>query len=260
MTQQEIRGHKLNVPSNPPDVTYQPWQHVCLVNTFISEWTPKVKDISDLIKKQLDPSNRGFNQVTTGDGRFIIQFKLQQIRTWNLTGKTIALSVEDFTSPSTAAGGRDQLCGLVDTGTQLHTPALGYRLPVSHQNIVLRTDDKQGDDFLFNVMCGSRDTAQAYIDILYRFDGPVHAPKIMSVNRELVNSVNKVLSTNERLSAIAENIQAIAELAKEHQPSMIQKVFDSKIVDAIPVVAMSAGSVMNMDSLRDLLDTIALDE
>lgn len=180
VTRDQVFGGKLSPPSNPPDVAYQPWFHVTLVDVATTNVTYDVISITSILKHQLDPENRGFNQTTTGDKRFILQMKLDSIRTWNLTGKVIALSVVDFIDTSSAQGGREQLCGYVDTGSTTSTPKVGFKYPLSHRQHVIRSDDKEGDIAICTISASTGDQLITYINLLFKFDGPVKLPTMFS--------------------------------------------------------------------------------
>lgn len=193
VTKKEMNGGAYRPPTNPPQVTFMPWHSVTLVISHTSDLSVKVNDLMSYLKSQLDPTGRGFNATTTGDKRFVVQLKLRSISSWNLTGRVISLSVEDFSDTTTASGGRDQLCGLVDTGTSTHTPAVGYRIPSSLTHHVLRTDDVSGPSYLFTVTAPSGSQCVTYVSLMYRFDGPAKHPEILSPIAEVEQSLNKVV-------------------------------------------------------------------
>lgn len=210
-------GGKFTPPTNPPDITYIPWNPVTLVLTFTGHLSLTVNDVKGYLRKQLDPTNRGFNPLDAGDGRFVIQFRLHRVQCWNLTGRVLSLSVQDFMDASSNSGGRDQLCGLVDTGTSTHTPALGYQLPASHFHHVLRTDDKMAREILIDFSSPSSDQCIAYLSILYRFDGPARHPTILSpigeIQRTLTKVSNKILKNQEssKVELVMNGVKYVAE-------------------------------------------------
>lgn len=269
VTKRDLHGGKITPRTNPPDVTYQPWVTVTLVHAFTSSLELSTSGVLALMRKQLDPTKRGFNQINTGDGRFVVQFKLYSVQVWNLTGKTVSLSVTDFTESESAAGGRDQLCGIVDTGSQTHTPCIGYLLPASHRQQVLRTDDKQGTDILFNIQAGSSDQCMTYIRIAYRFDGPVTPPKLLlpldSINDRIedlttqsARSTRKIIGIDKiltRLKEISENTYAA-------RPSTVKKIIKGVEYTALAVSAIAAASEED-SSICDIskyLDELELEE
>lgn len=225
MTKKQVSGGRFTPPTNPPDVTYMPWNPVTLVISHSQTLTFQVNDVLAYLRKQLDPNSRGFNQSTSGDKRFVVQYRIQSISSWNLTGRVVSLSVEDFIDSSANSGGRDQLCGLVDTGTATHTPAVGYNLPMSHFQHVIRTDDKLKDEHLFVVSAPTNDQCITYVKILYRFDGPATHPTVVSpigeVSRTLNQLSNKILKHKDAstieliLNGVKYTAQAVALLNGE---------------------------------------------
>lgn len=200
VTKKQMSGGRFTPPTNPPDVTYMPWHPVTLVIAHSDTLDFQVKSVTSYLRYQLDPTNRGFNQTKTGDTRFVVQFRLMSIAAWNLTGRVVSLSIDDFMDSEADKGARDQICGLVDTGTSTHTPCVGFTLSHAHQQHVLRTDDKQDDMYLFSVT-GSAGQFVTYVKILYRFDGPAKHPKILSPTQEIekvvTNISNKILKMKE---------------------------------------------------------------
>lgn len=217
VTKKMMTGGRFTPPTNPPDVTYMPWHPVTLVISHNGTLEFKANDILTYLRAQLDPTKRGFNQTSSGDSRFVVQYRVLTVSSWNLTGRVISLSVEDFIDTQAGAGGRDQLCGLVDTGSSLHTPAVGFQLPNSHSAHVLRTDDRFKDEYLFVVTAPSGNQCVTYMKTLYRFDGPAKHPSIISpiqeINRTLTHLSNKILKEKEssKIELILNGIKYTAE-------------------------------------------------
>lgn len=218
VTKRALSGGKITPPSNPPDVTYQPWYPTTLVISHSTALNWTTNSVLSYLRSQIDPTKRGFNQKSnpTDDNRFVIQYRLLSVTAWNLTGRVIALSVDDFSDTFADSGARDQLCGLVDTGTSIHTPAVGYVLPYHLQHHVLRTDDKQGDMNLFDVTTNSGNCV-TYVKILWRFDGPIKHPSIVSPINEIEEVVttisNKIVKTQEasKLELVVNGIKYVAQ-------------------------------------------------
>lgn len=234
VTKKQMMGGKFTPPTNPPDVTYIPWNPVTLVLTFTGQLTLTVNDIKRYIRKQLDPTGRGFNPLDSGDSRFVIQFRVHRIQCWNLTGRVISMSVEDFMDASSNSGGRDQLCGLVDTGTSTHTPAVGYQLPASHFHHVLRTDDRLSREEIVYFSAPSSDQCIAYLSMLYRFDGPAQHPSILSPIGEIQRTLNKVSS----------------KILKSKDSSKVELVMNGIKYVAEAVAVIAADSCASDDAIR----------
>lgn len=269
VTKRDLHGGKITPRTNPPDVTYQPWVPVTLVHAFTSSLELSTSGVLAIMRKQLDPTRRGFNQTATGDSRFVVQFKLYSIQVWNLTGKTVSLSVTDFTESESASGGRDQLCGIVDTGSQTHTPCVGYLLPASHRQHVLRTDDKQGTDILFNIQAGSSDQCMVYIRIAYRFDGPVNPPKLLlpldSINEKIEDLTNQSARSTRKITGIDKILTRLKEISENTyaaRPSTIKKVIKGVEYTALAVSALAAASEEDSSicDISEYLEELELEE
>lgn len=231
VTRKQLDGGHFSPATNPPQVTYQPWNRVIIVHPFTATLTLKVQDLLYLIRSQVDPTNRGFNQTTSGDARFVLQICLHTISVWNLTGRVISLAVDDFSDTRAGTGGRDQLCGLVDTGSTTHTPCIGYKYPSSLQHHVLRTDDNEGGVILLTSQSGTGDQCVLYLTLTYRFDGPVKAPNILSPSVEMIKALETI---------------------KAQQPSTISKVVDgvAKAAEVVYVAAASSSGVCHCGNAR----------
>lgn len=261
-----VKGKILRLNTNPPVVNYQPWNHITLVKFFKATESVQAQHILALLRSQADPTKRGFNQTQTGDARFVIQMKLKSIRAWNLTGKIIALSVDDFNEQETAKGERDQLCGVIDTGTATHTPAVGYILPKNLQEKVIRTDDKQGADYLFTCQVGESDQGILYINIEYRFDGPVVLPKYFTpldyvnagfstVAQGLDSQIMATATLSKRTSDMKQVLSRLREISENTyaaRPSIIKRVISGLGEVAMMAVATSAAAEEDSSSFCDL--------
>lgn len=277
VTRRQLQGGKQDVPVNPPSVTYQPWNSVTLVKTFQGNISVQANDILQMMRDQLDPTGRGFNATTSGDSRFVVQLRIFSVRAWNLTGRVLSLSVDDFGDYLPAQGGRDQLCGIVDTGTSTHTPAVGYDLPMSHRNHVIRTDDQTGTDYLFNIQSSPNDQCIAYIRLAYRFDGPVKAPQyLLPIDKILHHAkstdVNIQTTTTHliELKGMVSELRNIADkIDSESKPSLLTKVVDGVKTTAMLVSALSAefedlglsreSSVSSAFEMSERVDDLACD-
>lgn len=264
VTKTSLNGNKIRVPLNPPDVKYQPWHKVTLVKSFNKNVDLKAQDLLTILRSQLDPTNRGFNQYKTGETRFTVQFKFYSFRVWNLTGRVITLTVDDFMEADSAKGGREQLCGLVDTGTTVHTPSLGYLLPASHRNHVIRTDDKTGSDFIVSCTAGGSDACILYIDCAYRFDGPITPPALYLPDDKLIDAQVTGNTISYTQAGILEGVRRqLSELKKiskntqKNQPSLVKKVIDG--VENVAMLVTELASVeiseQGASSFEDLAAT-----
>lgn len=192
VTQEQVFGGKFSPSPNPPDVIFLPWNRVTLVIPFSGTYTVTVTELKEKLRKQCDPTGRGFNPLDTTDRRFVPSFKLSSYQVWNLTGHLISMSVQDFTDTQSAKGGRDQLAGIVDTGAPGLLPKAGYKLPASHRNHVLRSDDVETLIEVLVIQVGSGDQGLLYVNLEYRFDGTAQLPQTRSLFDLLSKCTRKV--------------------------------------------------------------------
>lgn len=242
VTKRAMSGGKFTPPTNPPDVTYMPWHPVTLVISHSSNLEFKVNDIKTYLRSQLDPTSRGFNKLDTGDSRFVVQYRVLQVTSWNLTGRVISLAVEDYRDTAANTGGREQICGLVDTGSSLHTPAVGYTLPHSLASHVLRTDDKYAEEYVFIVSAPSGNQCITYVKTLYRFDGPARHPKVLSPLNEIERVVTKISN----------------KISKMNEPSTLELTLNGVkyVAEAVALV----GALGECSSIRTSNDAVVKDE
>lgn len=265
VTKKSLNGGKVQLPLNPPDVVYQPWVHVTLVDTFKGIKEYKVADMIAILRKQLDPTHRGFNQVTSGDGRFVIQMRMFEVHAWNMSGNIISLSAEDFLDTQSAKGGREQLCGFVDTGTNQHIPCLGYLFPSAHRSHVVRTDDQEGSIYLVNIQIGPNDSGLVYFRIAYRFDGPVTPPKLLLPQDVVIQyQVDQISGTSNMATSLGNGLKKVrtgiwkvsdtmAELnsllKSQHSASTFTDVIHG-IEKAVTLVSLVAADVDDFEMVR----------
>lgn len=238
-----FHGLKITPPVNPPDATAQPWNSVNLQHMH-KTGAYRVANLITVIRTQLDPTSRGFNQNTPfadADGAFRIQIRLKAILVWNLTGKVLGLSVNDFTS---AKFGGDQLGGWVDCGGPAHFPAVGFRYPATHQNFVLRPDKSLQAEELFTLTAGDSDSLLIHIHLSWRFDGPIR----FAMPRQIAD-------------IISGNVSDI----RENQPSIVRTTLDGVAVAASVVQVLAANdqdsqflnpSLRSVESLESRLEQV----
>lgn len=251
----EISGHKISPGVNPPDLTYQPWNNVILLlpRSGKDNVAVTVRDLADRLKEQIDPTKHGFRQ----DKDYRVQMRVQTIRVWNLTGKMVALSVEDFLDSTKDKKGVDQLCGLVDAGSATHTPAIGYVLPLAHRNCVLRNDDDESDHTIFLVSSGSGDQVYCYVTLLWRFDGPV---KTVAFHNQMITMIKGFRAdNNDKMTTTIQELQNVVKAITDNSPSLIKKGVEIAACVA-PLVAEEGtdGLVSQLKRLTQALENVYL--
>lgn len=274
VTKKEMSGGAFRPGSNPPQVTYIPWNNVTLVISHNTDLSLKVNDILKHLKSQLDPTGRGFNTETSGDKRFVVQMRIHSIAAWNLTGRVISLSVEDFSDTNSASSGRDQLVGLVDTGTSTHTPSVGYKIPSNLSQHVIRTDDVTGSMFLLTVTAPAGSQLVTYLKISYRFDGPAKHPEIMSPLAEIETTIKDAVAGYNKRSTIDILVDGIAytaqiaavtglgtSLSHKKGPIAFSTTFDKTGPDNSEVIMVHENSgVRELAGIAESLDCISLSD
>lgn len=239
--EKQLTGGKVTPSPNPPDITYQPWNQVVLMDILTGGGkTYDVQMLVDLLKAQVDPKKRGFNQGT-GESTLIIQLRISTVYAWNLTGKVISLSLTDFTDSRTASENREQLAGLVDAGTRTHTPAVGYKYPSSLRQTVLQNDKYDRNVDLFVVNFGSTDSVCLHIHIEYRFDGPITPPTSRLTEALLLEQLTTTSSAASRslrkLVGINDVVQRLDQIAKSTSDSQKSSYID-KVISGVKHTAM----------------------
>nr|UQS95355.1 MAG: hypothetical protein [Ezimos virus] len=256
VSRSELMGSKISVPENPPDINFQPWNSLVLVDSFNDKLEATTHSLTKQMWDQLDPNHHAFKDCPDDwtKSEFRLQFKIQMIRAWCLTGKMIALSVEDFMSPTKDETSVDQLCGLIDTGNSHHIPGVGYRLPLSHQQSIIRdSKEKQtGDQHLFRVV--SDGPSMAYVNVLWRCDGPLKLPQfddnlirmVAKIKRDVNITASKTFKFEDKLGKISDQLE---ELIKA-QPSLLSEVVGDLTVGAASVAVVGADQLVK--ELREL--------
>lgn len=192
ITYSKLQGGRFDPGPNPPSFDGQKWMEQIIFDTFrFNSNNPggyKIGDIAKLIRKQLDPTAHGMNH---DESSYRVQYQLKSIRAWNLTGRVIALSIEDYADTAKDKLAVDQICGLMDTGTSTHTPAIGFRLPLALQTSTLRNDAEHGEFHLCDVTGGVGDTLVVYFQLRWRFDGPFKAINAFTPVGELLRMTKR---------------------------------------------------------------------
>lgn len=225
VTSRQLNGGHFSPPTNPPDVTAQPWYPLTL------SWTQKPGSVTfdhviKAFKAQLDPNSSGLNQedYNKNTGKPLrVQFRFRRIQVWNLTGRALSLTVWDDLEQNNTD--KDQLGGWTDCGGASTFPKIGFTYPYSHANRVHRPDPNLSATVVFQTTSsGQNDAILCNLALLWRFDGAVKVVGTLPSAEELL------------LSEISTLTQSI----KDSQPSTVDKVIDGAKV-AASVVAVAAG-------------------
>lgn len=252
ITRREVHGGKIDVPTNPPEVAYQPWMPLIVVHSGISgDFHITVRDLCQQIARQIDPTQHALRTFGDkwSDAECIMQVRLRSVRAWNLTGRMISLSVDDFSDVSKAISDVDTLCGLVDTGSTMHVPAVGFQLPTSHQNIVLRNDKLNHGAILYHVMSSSNDNCIIYSSVFFRFDGPAKFSGFQDSMYKLVRNIGNKL--NEVKNEAQQINKSVKEIQDHDRGSVVNAIYKGVSVLAPVVAPVVAGEDSDLTSKVD---------
>lgn len=275
ITKRSVRGGRISVPTNPPEVTTQPWNQVTIVYEMSAEFQ-RVEHIRNRLLEQLDVEGTTFYSVNLWNDKEAgnkwqniggekprtktyqisapaINLKIHSIRVWNLTGKAVSLSVYDYSNSSI---GDERLAGLVDTGGPSSFPAIGYQLPLSLHDYVIRTSDSKTSTLnVFNVTAAAGDRIVAYVKVEWK---PDSKQKDLMINFDYNESVvRQITETNElihNLTASSSNLEKSMKKVSDSQPSTFRKVLDGVATTAaivLPIVA--EGRKSELASENDLI-------
>lgn len=213
VTSQQLNGGRLFTKTNPPDISYQPWNHLTLVH-MTKQTSVNFGDLVNVFKAQVDPTSKCL-ATTLG-----LQMKIHSIKVWNLTGHTVAMSVYDYID----SNNDDQLMGAMDTGTNTDLPSIGYQLPMTFRQHVMRNDKSTGSIKLYTTSAPEADTLATYIRLEWRFDGPVKAPEFDTPFMAMMRVLN---GCNANSAAITMNTTKI-QRSSTHQEFLLNKLIDAQ--------------------------------
>lgn len=234
----ENRGGRLNVGSNPPQVTYQPWYNLIIsdMHTDGKDYTPA--KIVSLITTQLDPHKHGFTATNLR-----LQFRLLEVRSWNLNGRNIGLAIDDYSVRNKSD--QEQICGIIDSGTALHVPGVGFKTPISLANLVLRNDNDDKDDTIVHIVAPAKSQCVTYLTVCWRFDGPIKLTSFSTEFERLIGSNN----------VIRADVRKLTEYAKDFSENSRTNVILNSISKAAEVVTPVL-LAEDRDIIRDLCDSM----
>lgn len=260
VTKREVRGGKIELSSNPPEVTYQPWMPLVVVHSGQSgEITMRVRDLCRQIAQQIDPTGHGLRPYANdwSASECIMQLRIRSVRVWNVTGRMIAISVDDFSDANKAIADVDTLCGLVDTGSNLHVPAVGYQLPISHQNIVLRNDALTAKTIIYHVNCPTTDVCIIYTNVFFRFDGPA---KFSTFNDTMYKLITRIRTETVRIQADVEDIGKNVTEIKDHDRGTIGNAIVKGVEITAPFVlpALAPADESRLERIESMLRTLTV--
>lgn len=271
VTQRSAHGGKITMSDNPPDVVSQPWNHITLVFTVGAEKVT-IGNLHDRLVEQVDPNfafvaplimwnkpaetgNAWRNVGGSSPGNFTVhvtspQFamRLHSMRVWNLTGRAVSLTAYDYSNAST---GSETLIGIVDTGGVNRFPAVGYMLPMSLRNYIVRTTDiATAKANVFETTTGDGDRCMAYVRVEWRCDGASRVPTfVLSPGEKIHKDVAKTTKSINKLVEMQETANSGIQSLVDAQPSTVKKIFNGVLETAAIVLPLAAetSSVENQE-------------
>lgn len=248
------------MPTNPPQIAYQPWYNLIVAKQHLGTLSLTPKLLVEAIRTQLDPHGHGFIPAGAFDASkvalpFRLQFRVHSVRAWNLTGRTLALAIDDFSVRN--ASDQEQICGLVDCGTALHVPACGFKIPASLSNIVLRNDNDDADDTIVHVIAPSGNTCMTYVEVSWRFDGPIKVPTFATEMQKLLGSTNVIKKSTTTLQEDVSTLTGIVrnQMNKGYIDTVINGI--SKVAEVVAVAGAEDANV-SLSRLTASIDQLNL--
>lgn len=240
VTKKSLEGGRTIPTNDPPQLAYQPWNHITLA------WYtgPKDHNFGDLVNQmitQMDPNKTGFAD------KLAVQMKIHSVRVWNITGKTVALTVYDFHDDDN----KDQLIGLMDAGSNTGIPKLGYALPLSFRQTVMRNDSSTGKKLLFTTSAASSDTILQYVRLEWRFDGPVKGPTLD------LNWERRAYEEQIQIKEVATTTSKLTQKLLDAQPSTIERIIQG-ITHHAAEVAMIAEDKSVLLEIADIVKEMSI--
>lgn len=225
-------GRKYSPPTNPPDVTAQPWWGV----TLCTIRKPGDYTFSDLHKDfftQVGGKNT-FNQTdwnTDASNAFRFQVRISKATVWNLTGRLVSLvvwDIEEITYTNATHSEVDILGSWVDCGGPAHFPAVGYYYPSTHSRRVFRPDPRYQDYKILTTAASASDSILYHLKIEWRSDG-TPGNKALVTNPVAERIVSRL---GPKIDRVAEAVIS-AEKEREEKSSTVKEL----VVDGVSAAA-----------------------
>lgn len=163
-------GH-FRPPSDPPSHVVAPWNHLTLMKVYVygsagfATGLIIASDLGTWMKEQL-----GSDSLLTDN----LLIRVNSISAWNLSGSYIGLSAYDYISSSQD----DEAIGTyIDAGTKTHSPAVGFRWPMSTKMHAVSTSPNSSSHEALNerrvatIHCEKNEKILVHIDIQWKPNG-----------------------------------------------------------------------------------------
>lgn len=227
VTHQEMTGYKFNPGSNVPAMIQNPWYPVKIAKILgkNSSYTIKINDLLTYFMDQLD-SNRWVFRTLNEKGisaKPFLAFKFHSLRAWNITGKSIAISIFDVTrdADATKVGLQNFVLTELMDSKSADVPCLGYRYPEALRVMPVFTNENK-DRGVCCLLAPSDSDVLIIFDILWQ---PATTQKAILPNLEVSSILrthsdgpssscepsalfeDSVLNTKSRLQLALQNIE-----------------------------------------------------
>lgn len=257
----DMRGIKLKVPGNPPDVTLQPFNNLTMVHIGSNDKGVFEYTATDLIKEliaQVDPEGK---QALAQD---YVDIRLIRIRAWNLTGKTLNLALYDFTARQASDATSPCLTTIMDVGNPTTYPSVGYEWPTTHQQSTLNSKVSRK---VLTLVSGAQAQCVLYLTLLWKFAGtpkPLSSGELLMEIAHTLDQSRKVQEeTHQELKTVDGKLSITnARLRKivSAQPSLVSKIVDGVVHLGANVVPLAADEVTlrKFDELQTAVNRLSL--
>lgn len=165
----EINGRQLRPSPDPPANVLQPWNHATL-NIGFQTTANEIYDLDVLTVYSRMVTQLGL-APSTGTGQKY-EFRMQEVKIWNLSGSSVVLNVCDLIHPQSKASTR-AITTIRDAAGRNQWARVGYVWPRSHQAVTFIAPPTPGSDLDNYVLAYLTETADGtsftiHFNILWR--------------------------------------------------------------------------------------------
>lgn len=241
VTHKEINGYRFEPGVSIPQIEQIPFNKLTLVSMHrgvTSVTTIKASELASAIKEQLDTSGKSFPSTPQ------IDMKISTIRVWNLTGKSLAVTIYDFSSntdvTSTTAT-EEALVELIDNKSD-SIPAIGYSLPLSLRNVIL-TNVVSKPRHILDVLGSAGSDIMIVINLKWKLNGPTKLlytgiSSIKQIENDLNTTVNNIRRIKKQLdSVINPETEGNSLHVTCRADSQIRSEIINSVLNPVPVVS-----------------------
>lgn len=242
----ELRGRKFKPPTQPPEITPQPFNaltifHVGKGDTGTYDFT--AKDIANMIIAQVNPSKLFILPATA------LEVRVQKIRVWNISGKTLHLVAYDYLSSATTQA---SLQIVIDMGSPSTYPAVGYEWPTTHQQTVLNSTITKN---IFSIVAGAKADVVMYISVLWRIYGMPVPQYTLGLLARISGTLEDVKKDTKDVADQAKESNSHLKEIRESQPGLVSKIING-VAHIGAYVAPLAADEVTLSALKDIQESV----